>query len=309
VIPYFEQPSFQIGPLTIHAFGVVVASALFLGLSIGAARFRRVGLDGGLGERMSWWAVIGGFLGAHLFALAFYHPEKVRENPLVLLQVWGDISSFGSILGGLIGILLFFGLRERGTGAALRLAYLDAVAYVFPVSLMVGRIGCALAHDHPGRVTTFPLAVSLATEQARDYIAQVYATAGRAGELPPAAALAQLGFHDLGLSELLYLAGVVVPVMLVLGRRPQRSGVFLAAFFLFYMPVRFGLDFLRVADVRYAGLTPAQWVALIALLAVVPLVSHVRAQPRPGRTPDLAEDGSVELDASLSSSPGQPADR
>jgi hypothetical protein len=32
--------------------------------------------------------------------------------------------------------------------------------------------------------------------------------------------------------------------------------------------VRFGLDFLRIADVRYAGLTPAQWVAMIVLLLV-----------------------------------------
>lgn len=26
-----------------------------------------------------------------------------------------------------------------------------------------------------------------------------------------------------------------------------------------YAPVRFGFDFLRTVDVRYAGLTPAQW--------------------------------------------------
>jgi phosphatidylglycerol---prolipoprotein diacylglyceryl transferase len=303
MIPYFEQPTFDIGPITIHAFGVVVASALFLGLTIGAARFRRLGLDRELGERMGWWAVIGGFVGAHLFALSFYHPQKVRENPLVVFQLWGDISSFGSMLGGLIAILLFFRLRAPETSTVRRMLYLDAVAYVFPVSLMVGRIGCALAHDHPGRITRFPLAVSLATEQARTYIGEVYANAGRLGELPAPDALAGLGFHDLGLIELLYLVAFVVPAMVVLGRRPQRAGVFLLAFLILYMPVRFGLDFLRVGDLRYSGLTAAQWVALAAMVAVLPLVGYVRRQPRPGQTRHDAPHATLELPD------GQPADR
>ena len=34
-----------------------------------------------------------------------------------------------------------------------------------------------------------------------------------------------------------------------------------------YAPVRFALDFLRVRDATYAGLTPAQW-ACIPLLAL-----------------------------------------
>jgi phosphatidylglycerol:prolipoprotein diacylglycerol transferase len=308
MIPYFEQPSFDIGPVSIHAFGVAVASALFLGLTIAAARFRRLGLDRELGERMGWWAVIGGFLGAHLFALAFYHPDKVRENPLVLLQVWGDISSFGSILGGLIGMLLFFRLRARDTSTVRRIAYLDAVAYVFPVSLMVGRIGCALAHDHPGRVTSFPFSLSLATDPARSYLAQVYADAGRLGELPSSAALAGLGFFDLGLLEFLYLAAVVVPVMVVLGRRPQRVGVFLAAFLLLYMPVRFGLDFLRVGDLRHGGLTAAQWVALAAAAAVLPILRYVWRQPRPAETRHATPHAGG-FDTALGTPPGQPADR
>jgi phosphatidylglycerol:prolipoprotein diacylglycerol transferase len=35
---------------------------------------------------------------------------------------------------------------------------------------------------------------------------------------------------------------------------------------LLYAPLRFGLDFLRADDVRYAGLTPAQYV-MIGLFA------------------------------------------
>lgn len=196
MVPYFEQPSVRIGPLTIHPFGVILAAAVLAGL-----------------------------------------------------------------------------------------VYLDVVAFVFPIALMVGRLACTVAHDHPGAITSFPLAVSLESAEAQEYITGVYADAGRLAELPAAPALARLGFHDLGWYEFLYLAVIVVPAVLFLDRRPRRPGFFLAAFFALYLPVRFLLDFLRVADARFAGLTPAQWLALAALLVSPLIVARNRRHPAsaPGR--------------------------
>jgi phosphatidylglycerol---prolipoprotein diacylglyceryl transferase len=302
MVPYFEQPSISIGPLTIHAFGVIVAAAVLAGLTIGQRRFRRLGLDRALGERLAWWAVVGGFLGAHLFSVVFYFPREVLENPLILLKLWEDISSFGSILGGILGIWLFFRLRVPAVDAASRWAYLDVAAFVFPVALMTGRIACTLAHDHPGTITTFPLAVSLESSEAREYITRVYADAGRLAELPPPGALARLGFHDLGWYESLYLTVFVVPAVLLLDRRPRRPGTFLAAFVLLYMPARFLLDFLRVADARYAGLTPAQWVALATLAALPVIMTRVRHHVPmllggPGNPPNAPASEPVPADA------------
>ncbi|MCC7003067.1 MAG: prolipoprotein diacylglyceryl transferase [Gemmatimonadaceae bacterium] len=286
MIPYIEQPSVSIGPLTIHAFGAIVAAAVYAGLAIGARRFTGLGLDRALGERLAWWAVVGGFLGAHLFSVLFYFPQKVAANPLLLFKLWEDISSFGSILGGILGIWLFFRLRARSIDTLTRLAYLDVAAFVFPVSLMIGRIACSLAHDHPGTVTDFPLAVSLESAPARSYMEGVYADAGRGAELPPLDVLATLGFHDLGWYEFLFLAATVVPTMLLLDRRSRRPGFFLAAFIVLYMPARFLLDYLRVSDVRYAGLTPAQWGALVVLAVLAVIVTSGRcrvAMPTGGR--------------------------
>lgn len=278
MIPYFQQPSVDIGPLTIHAFGAIVALAVFVGLLIGERRFAALGLDRELGGRMAWWIIVAGFLGAHLFAVLFYFPRLVVDDPLVLLRFWDHISSFGGILGGAVGLWLFFRLKAREIGPVTRLAYLDVAAFVFPMSLMIGRIGCALAHDHPGAVTSFPIAISLESAPAQDYIRAVYTDVGRGAELPPAAALSQLGFHDLGLYEALYLGLLVVPAMLLLARRSRPHGYFLGAFVLLYMPARFLLDILRVSDVRYVGLTPAQWVAASALAVL--LVVRLRARLR-----------------------------
>ena len=268
MLPYFAQPVWQLGPLTIHAFGVAVAVALWYGLILGQRRFERAALDSRVGQRLAGWMIAGGLLGAHLFAVLLYVPDKLRDDPWLLLRVWEEISSFGGMLGGMIGALLFFALRLRDTAWHTKLSYLDAVAFVFPAALAIGRIGCALAHDHPGVVASFPLAISLQTEAAHSYIRGVYVSAGLS--LPANAG--GMGFHDLGLYELLVLALLIVPAFAYWNRRPRAAGFYLVAFAALYFPVRFGLDMLRVADARYAGLTPAQWGAALVVV-VLPLVA------------------------------------
>lgn len=289
LIPYFEQPSLSLGPLTIHAFGVIVATSVLVGLSLGKRRFEQLGLDPTFGERMAWWILGGGFLGAHLFAVLLYFPSRVARDPWSLLRVWEDLSSFGGIVGAAIALLLFMRGPGKTLSAVEKWRYVDVAGFVFPISLMIGRIGCSLAHDHPGTLTSSPLAISLREPDARAYISSVYTNAGRAGELPPDAALSRLGFHDLGWYEFLFLAAVLVPVMVALKRRTDRRGgarpgMFVMVFLLMYMPVRFMLDFLRVSDARYLALTPAQWSAVVALLFLPVLYFATRRPTEISRT-------------------------
>jgi prolipoprotein diacylglyceryltransferase len=72
--------------------------------------------------------------------------------------------------------------------------------------------------------------------------------------------------HDLGFYELLYTI-VLFAVVLVTTRRRRYDGYVAAVAATSYAPVRFALDFLRVRDATYAGLTPAQW-ACFPLLAL-----------------------------------------
>jgi len=264
MIPYFDQPALQIGPFTIHAFGVLVAAAAWVSLTIVQRRFARVGLDPLLGHRLGGWMLLGGIVGAHLFAVLLYFPLKLRSDPWLLLRVWEDISSFGGVLGGLAAALLFFATRARDVDRPSKVAYLDAIAFVFPAGLAIGRLGCALAHDHPGTVTSFPLAISLRTDAAFNYIAGVYRDGGIA--LPEAART--MGFHDLGLYEFVFLSFVIVPLFVWWDRSRRPVGFYLMAFAALYLPVRFGLDMLRIADARYLALTPAQWAAAFIMAAV-----------------------------------------
>jgi phosphatidylglycerol---prolipoprotein diacylglyceryl transferase len=272
MLPYFEQPVWQIGPITIHAFGLAVAVAAWAGLTLVQRRFARLGLDPVLGQRLGGWMLLGGILGAHLFSVLFYFPDRLREDPWLILRIWEDISSMGGFLGGVAAAVIFFATRARALDRESRLAYLDAIAFVFPAALAIGRFGCTLAHDHPGTVTSFPLAISLKTDAALGYIGRVYQEAGLV--LPRSAPT--MGFHDLGLYEFLFLSLMVVPLFVGWNRRQRPPGFYLVAFAALYLPVRFAFDMLRVADVRYVGLTPAQWVAALVMVALLFVVVRHR---------------------------------
>ncbi len=270
MIPYFPQPEYHLfGPVTVHAFGAIVAIAVIVGWQMAFARARKKGLEPELFEDLLLYVVLSGFVVAHLYSVLAYFPREAMEDPLLLLKFWEDISSFGGFAGGLLGLWLFFRFKARNVDAATRLRYLDVIAYVFPFAWAIGRIACSVAHDHPGTVTTFPLGISLKSPEAQAYIAFFYREAGRLAELPPPSELGKMAFHDLGWYEFLYMSCLMVPAFLVLDRKPRPSGFFLIAFPLFYVPVRFFLDFLRISDARYFGLTPAQYAGIPIFLAAV----------------------------------------
>ena len=276
MVPFFPQPEYHLfGPVTVHAFGAIVALSLIVGWRMAVTRSRTKGIDPELFQDLLLYVILSGFIVAHLYSVLAYFPRETMENPLLLLKIWEDISSFGGFAGGLLGLWLFFRFKARDVDAAARLRYLDVIAYVFPFAWAIGRIACTVAHDHPGTITTFPLGISLKSPGAQAYIASFYREAGRLAEVPPTGELAKMAFHDLGWYEFLYMSCLMVPTFLLLDRKPRPPAFFLIAFLLLYVPARFLLDFLRIGDARYFGLTPGQYAGVAVFLAAVYLMVRI----------------------------------
>jgi phosphatidylglycerol:prolipoprotein diacylglycerol transferase len=253
VIPYFNLPVPKIGPLEIHAFGVLVATGILLGSQRVQYRGRQLGLSDELTSSLATWVVVGGFIVAHIFDVLAYSPAEFLQDPTILFKVWRGISSFGGFLGALIAMLIW----QRRHGVRL-LVLSDALLYGLATGWFFGRLGCFTAHDHPGRYTDFFLAV-------------------RYPDGPK---------HDLGLEEALF-TGALMVLFLVLSRkrrRPARIGLYAALATITYGPVRFALDFLRVegtsgADPRYFGLTPAQYGCIAVFLVGAVLLAKILRNP------------------------------
>jgi len=247
MIPYFDGHLFDLdlpfaGKVPIHLFGVLVAIGVLVGDWIVVKEGVKRGLDARDVKFMNARIVIWGFIVAHLVSVIFYFPERIKENPLVLINFWSGLSSFGGFLGALLAFL-WYTKREKIP----RLVYADSVALGLSVGWIFGRTGCFTAHDHPGRRTSFFLAVR-------------YPGGPR---------------HDLGLDELLFTI-VMTAVLFRFARKPRPSGQIIGLAAVMYAPARFLFDFLRATDVarpdqRYAGMTPAQW----ACLATAALGAHL----------------------------------
>jgi phosphatidylglycerol---prolipoprotein diacylglyceryl transferase len=274
MIPYIKVPDLKLGPLSLHPFGVLVATGVLIGTALAMRRARRLGYDVKALNSFITWMLVVGFIGGHVLDEIFYHWDMVVARPYSLLFLWEGLSSFGGFTGALIGGILWKYIEYRGFDArpVFKIhkpgrpifVFADLILSVFPVAWIFGRSGCSVVHDHPGMRTTensifavlYPLREGEGRIDKYGPIELIYGSDPR---------------FDLGLLEMMFT--VVLALMFALTwRRKLPVGTYAAVASLAYAPVRFAMDFLRVhekegGDTRYMDLTPAQWecTALFAL--------------------------------------------
>lgn len=237
-LPLIGQSIDPAAPPTIKPFGTLVALGVYLGSVVAVRRARERGMDVKALNDFIFYSIGCGFIGAHVLDAIFYYPHKVAQNPLYLLELWAGLSSFGGFTGALFGSFLWKWKNRRQSV----LAQIDVVCSAFPMAWVFGRAGCSVAHDHPGRMTDSWLGVQYP-------------------HLPPG-----IGRFDLGLIECVLTIPLAIAFHFLWRQKPRYFGFYAGWMSIVYAPVRFGLDFLRVApgdklpaDERYLSLTPAQW--------------------------------------------------
>jgi phosphatidylglycerol:prolipoprotein diacylglycerol transferase len=239
-IPWFKLEGFTIipgTPISIQPFGILVAIGVLAGMRLSEWRGERIGFKREVVSDFATHVVIIGFVFGHMFDMVFYYPEKILEKPWELLMVWTSLSSYGGFFGAVLGG--FYWKWRRGLPM---FPVLDQIAFGLPLGWFFGRLGCFVVHDHPGKITDFFLAV--------DNFPYDGVTGPR---------------HDLGLYEVFW-SMLVVPLFLLLDRKPRPHGFFVGMIAVLYAPVRFGLDFLREADRTWAGgLTAAHYSSMLTL--------------------------------------------
>lgn len=231
MIPYFEFTSFQIGPFTIYVWGLLVALGFLAGLYVASQRSKRMGLNNKVIYDLGFILIASGFLGGRFGYILFYDLSTFIQNPFQIIKVWdGGMSVYGGFIFATIAGVIYLKYKKLSI-----IDYSDTMVFGLPFGLFIGRLGCFLIHDHPGTETGFFLGVKYPDEIIR---------------------------HDHGLY--LSINGFILFfIFLWISKRPRPVGTYIALFLLWYGVVRFFLDFTRVIDVRYAGLTPAQYFSII----------------------------------------------
>jgi prolipoprotein diacylglyceryl transferase len=273
-IPSPSSGALTIGPLSIHAYGLMIALGVIAAVWLTGRRLEATGA----GTRddasaMAVWAVIAGVIGARLYHVAT--DWSSFQNDLGRIpQIWrGGLGIPGGIFFGTLGAA--WGFRTRGIPVAVGLS---AAAPALPLAQAIGRWGNWWNQELFGRPTTLPWALRVDADKI------------------PAGYAPGTTFHPTFLYESLWNFALCGLLLLIDRRCKLRPGRLFAIYVVGYSIGRFWVEGLRIDPAHnIAGLRLNQWVALIVgLLAVGYLVVDWSRHRGLAETEETFEPESVE---------------
>ncbi len=237
-IPWFQFTTVHLGPIPLQVWGFFVALGMVLSLII---VWRWSGYYGYEKERVldtAVWCIVGGIIGARLAHVFLYAPTYYFAHPIEIVKVWhGGMSSFGGFAGAVAVFCLVY--KKYALANWQRLA--DLLGFAALYGWIVGRVGCVMIHDHLGVVCPQCL-LGIRTPDGTVRL-------------------------DMALLEIIGLLPLAI-VFYLWRKKTLPDGYRFAVLMVYYGMLRMILDFFRArdilgADVRYFGLTPAQYFAMI----------------------------------------------
>jgi phosphatidylglycerol:prolipoprotein diacylglycerol transferase len=103
---------FEVGPVVIRWYGLLIASAVLIGVSLSQYLAKRRHVNPELISDLSIWLVIGAIPAARLYYVLFQWSEY-SQHPERIIAIWqGGIAIHGAIIGGVIAALIFAKLKK-----------------------------------------------------------------------------------------------------------------------------------------------------------------------------------------------------
>jgi phosphatidylglycerol:prolipoprotein diacylglycerol transferase len=246
--------AFNLGPLTVHWFGVCIALAFLAGLWTATRRAPRAGIPGEqIADLVVPWLLLGGVLGARLLYILTYWRESFAGQPwseLFMIQR-GGLVYYGGLVGASLAVILFARWKKIPLW---KLA--DVLTPSIALGSMFGRIGCLMNGCCFGRPCAMPWAIRFPDD---------HATQG-------------LPVHPTQLYDALLNLGLYLGLAWLFRHRKFDGQVF-AAYLLGYAVTRSIVEAFRGdynAGHLHGGFTPAHLVSVASLAAGMALFFVLR---------------------------------
>jgi len=268
---------FEIGGLEITWHGLFTALGVVVGVVMAGFLARRAGIDEDTIYNMALFLVVGGIIGARaLYVLE--HLGRFQDDPAEIFAIQtGGISIYGALIGGTLGAVAYAAWRRLPRWGTMA----DVAAIGAILGMAVGRVGCLVNGDIPGRATDWSIGV-------------VYTHS----DSPANRIYSELAQHPVTVYEILGDLVIFALLLFVLRRFFKRDGMIFFSWAFLYAAMRFGISFLRGTeigggpemagvwvgdDLVAGGLRVAQLIAL-AIMVVTPLAAaYVLTRRGPAR--------------------------
>jgi prolipoprotein diacylglyceryl transferase len=270
-IPSPSSSTVDIGPLSIHFYGLTLLAAIAAAVLITGWRYTNRGGDWDLIFRLAVWGVAAGIVGARLYHVATSWNELPDAwwGPFAIwkggLGVWGGIG-LGVIVGAIVA-------KRSGASVAL---LADCVAPALLVAQGIGRLGNWWNQELFGKPTSLPwgLEISLANR--------------------PLKYIDNATFQPTFLYEMLWCFAAAGVLLLIERRFRIRPGGLFVLYVLVYSLGRVWIESIRIDPSHViAGVRLNVYVAAFAIVASAAFFvwwqrSWHRGQPKPAKVETMA---------------------
>ena len=278
---------FQLGPIQVHWYGVIIASAVLLAGVVGSMEARRRGEDPEVGWSMLLPVLILAVIGARLYHVIHEWDAVYAADPLSALAIWnGGLAIPGAVAGGVLAIWLYCRVAKLNT-----LRWFDIFASSILLGQAIGRLGNFVNQELYGPPTDLPWGIPIDAAHRTSAYTDL--------SLYP---VDTSRFHPLFAYEgLLNLVGLVL-ILWVARRFAHRlyDGDILLLYLVWYSAVRTVLEPLRDDNWIILGVPTAIWLGVITIILAggLLILRHVRGWGTPGAW--MREKAQREADAQAS---------
>ena len=149
LLSVIDPVAISIGPIKIYWYGIIIALAMLIGISLATKEAQKLGLEEDTMVDMALWAIPIGFIGARLYYVLFKWDYYI-QNPSEIIAIWnGGIAIYGGLIAGGLAVY-WFARRKKMTLTLL----LDILTPSVLLAQSIGRWGNFINQEaHGGAVS------------------------------------------------------------------------------------------------------------------------------------------------------------
>lgn len=244
-----------VGGITIHWYGLIIASAIGLGFIVGLRYAKKKQVGTNHVYNLFFLLLIFGLIGARLWHVLGTWPYY-REHPGDIVAIWnGGIGIFGALLAGIVVVVIY----ARVTRVSFWRLF-DVIVFTIPLMQAIGRWGNYFNQELFGKPTNMPWGIPI------DSVHR------------PVVFMDRQYFHPLFLYESILLL-LLFGVLLTVSRKQKlQPGRLTLLYFVGYGTIRFSLEFLRIDEPMLGLLSVTQWICLLMIISAMAVWLTLRRQ-------------------------------
>jgi prolipoprotein diacylglyceryl transferase len=246
-IPSPDNGVIDIGPIPLHAYGLLLAIGVLVAAWIAERRWLTRGFDRKTFNDMAIWIVVGGVVGARAYHVVSDY-QLFTDDWLRAFQIWrGGLSIWGVLAGGAIAVIVMTRIKHVQT-----LVLFDCIAPGLLAAQAIGRWGNYFNQELFGGPTNLPWGLEISPAKR------------------PPGYLDASTFHPTFLYESLYCVFLLGVVLWVERRFRLRKGQMLALYLATYTFGRFFFENMRIDPANEIfGVRLNAWVSAIVCVSAV----------------------------------------